>query len=120
MNAVIIPKVAHWVLALIRHVLIYVSFALQDDATIHEEHNREENGINCELIIEFVRHSLLTSLAKILSALNRIGSMSMKLKRSMMATEIEPIWICELIPSSVAIWCLEKNMPAHSMKTAPN
>jgi hypothetical protein len=51
---------------------------------------------------------VLTSRAKILSAVAKMGRTKMKLKRSMMATEMAPICREELILSSMAIGCLEK------------
>lgn len=87
--AVIVRKVADWVLTLCRHVVVYVCLALQDDSCNDEEHNGEEHRVDRKLCIN--QFLSLTSLAKILSAFVSIGSISMKLKRSIMATETEPI-----------------------------
>ena len=90
MNPVVVGEVAHWVLTLSRHVVVYVGLALKHDSCDDEEDYREEHRVDRKLIVR--NKFFLTRRAKILSADVRIGSISMKLKRSIMATEIEPIF----------------------------
>ncbi len=110
MHSVVVCEVADRVLTLCCHVFVYLGFPLENNPCNNEEDYGEEHRVDSKLNRT---HNgwRLTRRAKILSAVVKIGSINMKLKRSIMATDIDPILTYELIPSSVAISFFEKKIP---------